>query len=395
MKRNKTTQKKPNHLLGQISFILFLTGASFALNTHQDLQQVKPANWSRRLLKPIIINLDLPPSERLNNLHEAYAEILKVQEPILMKKVTVVFGNSKTLFKMITKLLRFIYYMKTNSEMFDEIQSISKKTGVDISLLMLTNYYYDLINQKLCTTIVARSSQGEVLFASNLDFSFPEELGKLAFYGNFMKNGETVFLGQGLYGLVGVLRGTVPGKFSVAINQRPTGRSDAFRRIFFSNAFENVYFLRKVLETQKSYVEAKKMLETAQINSYAYYVIAGVSDNEGAVIERNNDSIHDEYFLSDKNWFLVQSNYDRDQPDNPKDPRRTAAEKKLRARGPKDLALSDLDKILKEYPNHQITERSATITTVLARNDENNEFTVYVWDHPLGPGHRDGALAEE
>jgi len=47
--------------------------------------------------------------------------------------------------------------------------------------------------------------------------------------------------------------------------------------------------------------------------------------------------VHGFYELSDTNWFLVQTNYDRDQPDAVHDERRTPAENRLKARGNKGL----------------------------------------------------------
>jgi N-acylethanolamine-hydrolysing acid amidase len=54
---------------------------------------------------------------------------------------------------------------------------------------------------------------------------------------------------------------------------------------------------------------------------------------EGTVIERDPSSVHAQYSLDEKTWFLVQTNFDRDQPDL--DNRRTAAENRINAIGPK------------------------------------------------------------
>lgn len=51
------------------------------------------------------------------------------------------------------------------------------------------------------------------------------------------------------------------------------------------------------------------------------------------VIERETDSVHAYYELSEENWFLVQTNSDRDVPDPVIDPRRIPVENRLRERG--------------------------------------------------------------
>ncbi len=55
------------------------------------------------------------------------------------------------------------------------------------------------------------------------------------------------------------------------------------------------------------------------------------------MIERNVENVHAYYELSEENWFLIQTNYDRDYPDPLHDPRRVPVEKKMRERGNKDF----------------------------------------------------------
>lgn len=51
------------------------------------------------------------------------------------------------------------------------------------------------------------------------------------------------------------------------------------------------------------------------------------------MIERETNSVNAYYELSESNWFLVQTNYDRDYPDPLHDPRRIPVELSLRNRG--------------------------------------------------------------
>ncbi len=48
------------------------------------------------------------------------------------------------------------------------------------------------------------------------------------------------------------------------------------------------------------------------------------------MIERDTDKVHAIYELSDSVWFLIQTNYDRDQPDPIHDPRRVPVELRVR-----------------------------------------------------------------
>jgi len=76
----------------------------------------------------------------------------------------------------------------------------------------------------------------------------------------------------------------------------------------------------------------QKLLNT-RISAPVYYIISGVKPNEGAIIERDPNSVHGFYTLNATNWFLIQTNYDRDEPDPFHDPRRVGVENRLRKYG--------------------------------------------------------------
>lgn len=88
--------------------------------------------------------------------------------------------------------------------------------------------------------------------------------------------------------------------------------------------------------------------------------MSGVKENEGMVIERDTERTHAYYELSDAHWFIVQTNYDRDQPDPIYDSRRIPTEKKMEARGNKNFTEDTLlQEFMFKWPNFNI----ATIYT--------------------------------
>lgn len=91
-----------------------------------------------------------------------------------------------------------------------------------------------------------------------------------------------------------------------------------------------VWLLRRVLAEETNYHNALQRLKTQRVGAPVYFMISGTKDNEGCVIEKDCNSVHATYELSDTTWFLVQTNYDRDQPDPWYDPRRGAVENRLR-----------------------------------------------------------------
>ena len=91
-----------------------------------------------------------------------------------------------------------------------------------------------------------------------------------------------------------------------------------------------------------------------------YYIIAGAQPNEGMVIERATNGTHAYYELNEERWFLVQTNYDRDQPEPIYDQRRIVMENRVRERG-QDFTVDNVLKEMFTWPNFNI----ATIMTAV------------------------------
>lgn len=98
------------------------------------------------------------------------------------------------------------------------------------------------------------------------------------------------------------------------------------------------------------------------------------------VIERDVDSTHAFYELSEANWFLIQTNYDRDYPDPWNDPRRIPVEKKLRERGNKNFTEQTL---LNEFMFVWPTFNIATImTAIMVPSTGYHNTTVWYGENP-------------
>ena len=135
-------------------------------------------------------------------------------------------------------------------------------------------------------------------------------------------------------GSVFSLTGVKHGAFGISVNARGARNySDTLISVLKDNAIPTLWLVRKVFIEETTYAAATARLRNTHISCAIYYIVSGIKDNEGMVIERETDSTKAYYELSDYNWFLIQTNYDRDQPDPLHDPRRIPTEKKLAARG--------------------------------------------------------------
>ena len=127
------------------------------------------------------------------------------------------------------------------------------------------------------------------------------------------------------------------------------------------------YAIRQALENSSDYTSAVQFLSTKEIPASCYFIVSGVGPNEGGVIEREYQKTYEFYSLSEKEWFLVQTNYDRDLPDPERDQRRIPAENRMVALGAKNISVENIfNEVMSLWPNCN----AATISTqiYLVRN---------------------------
>ncbi len=122
------------------------------------------------------------------------------------------------------------------------------------------------------------------------------------------------------------------------------------------------------------------MLQTGNLASQVYYIISGTKNYEGAVIARDSFKPvlvdHLGHNGSD-NWFLVQTNHDRNKIDPERDYRRVPVEKRLRRLG-NNLTYQDaFDKIMSVSPSFN---NKTIFSTIQAAEDGFFNTTVYFRD---------------
>ncbi len=91
------------------------------------------------------------------------------------------------------------------------------------------------------------------------------------------------------------------------------------------------------------------------------------------------NAVHASYELSKDTWFLVQTNYDRDQVDPKKDERRTPVEKKLKERGNSINEKQLLEEIMIHYPTFNI---ETIMSAILVAGTGYHNTTAWYGDNP-------------
>jgi len=148
-----------------------------------------------------------------------------------------------------------------------------------------------------------------------------------------------------------------PGAFSVTIDTRfyPEGVWEIFYQIIAAIEEKNaslVSFLsRDVFMQENDFEAAVNNLSKGTLISDVYYIVAGVSAGQGAVISRNRLNATDIWRLNSPTpWYLVETNYDHWTQPPWYDNRVTPAVNGMNAMGQKNLTLDGMFKVLSIVP---------------------------------------------
>ena len=237
-----------------------------------------------------------------------------------------------------------------------EVTAVAELSGLPFDRLFFLNFMYEFSTFKACTGLLVRNDEGKIMHGRNLDFEMWEIFSKLVVNVEYYSNDQKVFSVDTVAGSVFALTGVRHGAFSVNVDTRKAKDfSQDLISVLAKQAYPTVWLVRRVLEDQTNFADAVKRLKTEIIGGPVYYIVAGVSGNEATVIERDTDQVHAAYSLTDSTWFLVQTNYDRDQPEPIHDPRRIPVENKLKERGNKGFSEQVmLDEFMFKWPTFNI-----------------------------------------
>jgi len=301
------------------------------------------------------INLDSPPSTRWSQVCSNPTYMAAAQ--FLYGVVVSLLPDGGVYLNDIGSFLNDYYYP---SDYGQEIQGCAKGLGIPYGWLALFNIGYEVSDA--CTSIVAQTTEGKIYHARNMDFwagmGFTDTLKNITFISNFQRGGKTLFMATSFAGYVGVLSGMKPNAFSVTIDTRfyPQGLGDMFYEIIAaimeSNASLVSFLSRKVFENENNWPSAVSQLSNNELIADVYYIVAGVSAGQGAVISRNRMNATDVWILNAPagRWYEVETNYDHWVQPPWFDDRVVPANRGMDALGQKDLSLTGMLGVLTIKP---------------------------------------------
>jgi len=214
------------------------------------------------------------------------------------------------------KTLNWVYFPL---EFGAEIRGCADELGVDYGWLSLFNLGYEVTDG--CTSILAQTVDNKILHVRNMDFWdgiwLTNHLKNLAFSAQYQSKGKTLFHATTFAGYVGVLSGMRPNGFSISIDTRnyPAGIGQLFYEVIAAITEKNAslvsFLTRHTLTRIDNFEDAVKNLSNDLLIADVYYIVGGVSANQGAVISRNRNNASDVWRLqSPSRWYEVQTNYD-------------------------------------------------------------------------------------
>lgn len=350
------------------------------------------SNWTQQLAAEGTVNLDLPPEERWKEVCGSLKNESKYLEEYLMESVHVNAAEAKMIEKLGEVLLE-----NYGRDMRGEIKGCAAALGVDFGLLMVLNLGYEVRRLgggihnttgpcddcmhkgqggNMCTSIVARQPDGKIVHGRNLDWNIPAELRNFVMTVKFTQNGQHVFTGGTIVGYMGILTGLKPGSFSVSIDERGLGGDllgNTIMALTNKNSLQPSHLLRKTLMEANNYDEAVQMLSTAPLIAPVYYIIAGVSTNDGALLTRDRTKSIQPLFLDNKTWYLLQTNYDHWVQPPIFDDRRKYGLEYMNAVDPTQINLDAVNGVLSKWP----VRNDDTSQTILM-NPLTSSWTFYI-----------------
>lgn len=250
------------------------------------------------------------------------------------------------------------HYPEIAGELRGIAAQLSEHSGTHVSLgyMAIWLYFHELSHgvsdfQTECTGIVVQTESGEVLQGGNMDQS-PMAARNLTLQVRFVDGaGNTVFQGVDWYALLtaGVTRAVMKGVASVQENWRAVENHRSFEDVcadVAAGALPQTLVFRRYFErahagtAEASFAAFAEHVENVHLAAPFYVIAAGPGRGDGVVIARSEDGSDGTARLGDPDklaapgdYFLAQDNTDRWQPEDDKDPRRTAAELLLRNLG--------------------------------------------------------------
>lgn len=331
-------------------------------NNHRYNKQIEQIYKQQKYIKAlpcIEVDMDLPPMQRWQNLKADRVNEENLYKLVYhtRKHIDEKIGFSFTLSNDSTiQLVRYFFFLIVRFigwlwfAYYDDLYAFSVLMKVDPAELVIANCIYEF--SIACTSfIVYDELTNRPIHGRSLDWPF-QQLAKYAVHFKFTRTnpastGRYSYHAVGWPGLTGFMTAVNPGVCSVSLNARfsslpvinevPEWFSKCYQKISPNDCSEDVlifsyhvfkamitkvksvltggwttaHAIRYAFEQSKSYEEMKMTLESIQLITPSYFIIAGPS-HEGCIITRDVSSASVRSLGDENTPYLIQTNDDYD-----------------------------------------------------------------------------------
>jgi len=303
-----------------------------------------------REIETVTVNLDLEPEDRYTDI--LMNKILKygweyTYVPVIEFYNTLVPPEVQPLFANISMKMDEYFpeeYARELRGLYQLVVQVGHEDEFTLDMIVTLNMMYEWMT--FCTSIVSEDDAGVMWHGRNLDWNFDGfSLWNLTMLANYQRGGVTQFSTITWAGYIGILTGFKANGFSITVDQREHYEPEGIRGNLM--AIENGsalvgFFLRDVFQNYSTFTDTLPHLINDSLASSVYLIMGGLAKDEGVVVTRDRDSARDVWKWGNpdpgmEDWYLVETNYDHWNGDNPLDPRQTEAINALNKLGRENL----------------------------------------------------------
>lgn len=262
-----------------------------------------------------IIDLDLPPSQRWNQVVDDYKEKWKAVDDYAKELVKSVIGP--TLGPAVDFVIRSTLKSLVGRAHYSlEMKAIAERSKMDLGRLVLLQHIYEA---SACCTSIVLDGDTHPIHIRCMDWEM-DILKPLTIEIDCRKGGQTVFVATTWAGFLGVFTGMRPGQWSCSLNFRVTSQGSFWENLksAMHGATPSGFLMRRLLESEPSFDAAVEALANTPVVAPCYISVCGSSPGQGTLITRNLKGEENRWLISEKGPF-VQTNIDHWSFDNSED----------------------------------------------------------------------------
>eukprot|EP01059_Diplonema_ambulator_P011220 TRINITY_DN21178_c0_g1_i1.p1 TRINITY_DN21178_c0_g1~~TRINITY_DN21178_c0_g1_i1.p1 ORF type:complete len:450 (+),score=107.79 TRINITY_DN21178_c0_g1_i1:64-1350(+) len=339
----------------------------------------------------VVLNLDLPPSERWNvalqMLPPNAKEIINQYLDSLVPKWAIELIE--------TVVGPLIDYKGWGEEYSQEMEAIAKQLDLPKGQVVALNLMYVLENigincsnwndtgptgecvnntkmiypfktklgagvdgpPGVCTSIVAERPDGTVVHGRNFDWNIPDVLRPFIWEVEFQRGGVTLWTGTSIATYIGVQNAMKPGEngFAITMDARCQGGLvwENAAEMMLKNGLTPSLLARSAMMNATSFENLVGILSYYPLIAPMYFIVSGGGMGQGAIITRDREKAIDVWRIDStqtNGWWRLETNYDHWEPTPEGDDRRGPGNQHVQAVGRAGMNESSMFGIMTQWP---------------------------------------------